>query len=73
MSFYKQIQNISAANKSYVCVGLDSDISKLPNCLKNDPNPIWRFNREIIDATKTTVAAYKPNYAFYLSAGKKGI
>ncbi len=73
MSFYKQIQNISAANKSYVCVGLDSDICKLPNCLKNDPNPIWRFNREIIDATKTTVAAYKPNYAFYLSAGKKGI
>ncbi len=73
MSFYDQFINISTANKSYVCVGLDSDINKLPLCLKNDPNPIWRFNREIIDATKTTAAAYKPNYAFYLSAGKKGM
>jgi len=71
MSFYDQFLKISAANKSYVCVGLDSDIHKLPATLKNDPNPLWRFNREIIDATKTTVAAYKPNYAFYLSAGKK--
>lgn len=73
MSFIKLYDNIRKANKSYVCVGLDSDINKLPACLKNDDNPIWKFNKEIIDATKTMTAAYKPNYAFYLSAGKKGI
>lgn len=73
MSFIDLYHSIRIANKSYVCLGLDSDISKLPNCLKKDDNPIWRFNKEIIDATKTLVAAYKPNFAFYLSAGKKGL
>lgn len=73
MNFIDTYHSIRSANKSYVCLGLDSDISKLPDCLKNDENPIWRFNKEIIDATKTLVVAYKPNFAFYLSAGKKGL
>ena len=73
MSFINQYENITKTNKSYVCVGLDSDLTKLPACLKNEDNPIWVFNKEIIDATKSLVAAYKPNYAFYLSAGKKGL
>ncbi|HQB41887.1 MAG TPA: orotidine-5'-phosphate decarboxylase [Candidatus Cloacimonadota bacterium] len=73
MGFYKKTLGIIKTNNSSVCVGLDSDINKIPDCLKNDPNPIWHFNKEIIDATKSVVAAYKPNYAFYLSAGKKGL
>jgi len=56
-----------------VCIGLDSELSKIPECLKDEDNPIWTFNREIIDATKNRAAAYKLNYAFYISAGKKGI
>lgn len=59
-----------------VCVGLDSDIEKIPkffskgfNCL----NAIWAFNRTIVEATKDIVCAYKPNLAFYQMHGSKGI
>ncbi|MBN2829024.1 MAG: orotidine-5'-phosphate decarboxylase [Candidatus Cloacimonetes bacterium] len=73
MSFWEKYQEIIKRNKSYVCVGLDSDISKLPECLKKDKNPIFSFNKEIIDYTKDYVGAYKPNFAFYLAAGKLGL
>lgn len=69
MSFWEKYIN----RKGCVCVGLDSDITKLPKCVLDSENPIFTFNKAIIDATKNIAASYKPNYAFYASAGKKGI
>ncbi len=72
MSFFKKYLDITKKNHSFVCVGLDSDITKIPSFLNRENNPIYSFNKEIIDATKDVTACYKPNFAFYLSAGKKG-
>ncbi len=57
---------------TYLCVGLDSDISKIPTHLRSDPDPVFEFNRRIIDATKDHCVAYKINTAFYESEGVKG-
>ncbi len=57
---------------SYLCVGLDSDISKLPAHLLKEPDPIFTFNKQIIDATVDYAVAYKPNLAFYESQGARG-
>lgn len=57
---------------SYLCVGLDTDISKIPAHLKNSPDPVFEFNRQIIDATHQHCVAYKPNIAFYEALGSKG-
>jgi orotidine-5'-phosphate decarboxylase len=53
-------------------VGLDTDISKIPSHLKNASDPVFEFNRAIIDATKDFCVAYKPNIAFYESRGPEG-
>ena len=58
--------------KSVLCVGLDTDASKLPLHLQNDPNGILLFNKAIIDATKEYTVAYKINTAFYEAMGIKG-
>ena len=74
MKFIEKYRKISKTNNSLLCVGLDSDIFKIPSFLKeNFDNPIWEFNKRIIDATHKYVAAYKPNFAFYISQGEKGI
>lgn len=57
---------------SYLCVGLDTDISKIPPHLKNSSDPIFEFNKQIIDATHPYCIAYKPNIAFYEALGSKG-
>lgn len=57
---------------SYLCVGLDTDISKIPAHLKNSSDPIFEFNKQIIDATHQYCIAYKPNIAFYEALGSKG-
>jgi orotidine-5'-phosphate decarboxylase len=59
--------------KSFLCVGLDTDIDKIPQFLKQYPDPILEFNKRIIDATKDLCVAYKPNSAFYESYGVKGL
>lgn len=59
--------------KSFLCVGLDSDINKIPSHLLEFEDPIFEFNRAIIDATKEYAVAYKPNIAFYESTGAKGM
>lgn len=59
--------------KSFLCVGLDTDISKIPNCLKDEQDPIFAFNKAIIDATAPYCVAYKPNLAFYECYGLKGM
>ena len=58
--------------KSFLCVGLDSDIEKIPVALHREKDPVFRFNKEIIDATNKYVVAYKPNIAFYESRGADG-
>ncbi len=58
--------------KSFLCVGLDTDIEKIPAHLKDTEDPIFEFNKAIIDATKDYCVAYKPNIAFYESLGSKG-
>ena len=59
--------------KSFLCVGLDTDIKKIPNHLLGSEDPIFDFNKAIIDATAEYCVAYKPNLAFYESMGTKGI
>lgn len=58
--------------KSFLCVGLDTDMKKIPQHLLEKEDPIFAFNRAIIDATADLCVAYKPNLAFYESTGVKG-
>lgn len=58
--------------RSFLCVGLDSDIKKLPACVLQCEDPVFEFNKSIIDATAPYTVAYKPNLAFYEATGVKG-
>jgi len=58
--------------KSFLCIGLDTDITKIPEHLLKEEDPIFAFNKEIIDATHDLCVAYKPNTAFYEAHGVKG-
>ncbi len=58
--------------QSYLCVGLDTDIQKIPSHLLQSEDPIFEFNKQIIDATHEFAVAYKPNIAFYEALGAKG-
>jgi len=60
------------AKKSFLCVGLDVDLSKIPPFLLKEEDPIFAFNKAIIDATYPYTIAYKPNIAFYEAYGEKG-
>jgi orotidine-5'-phosphate decarboxylase len=73
MTFQQKLDSISAKNNSLVCIGLDSDISKLPPHLMLQKYPQFAFNKAIIDETDTLVCAYKPNSAFYEARGTAGI
>ncbi len=65
---FEQIQK----KRSFLCVGLDTDIQKIPKHLLYTSDPIFSFNKEIIDATAEFSVAYKPNLAFYESLGSQG-
>lgn len=65
------IENIRR-KKSFLCVGLDTDIKKIPEHIANSDDPIFTFNKAIIDATAPYCVAYKPNLAFYESFGAAG-
>lgn len=58
--------------RTFLCVGLDTDLRKIPQHLLADEDPIFAFNKAIVDATAPYCVAYKPNLAFYESAGLKG-
>ena len=60
------------AKQSYLCVGLDPDFSRIPTHLLGLEDPIFEFNKQIIDATKDLCVAYKPNIAFYEALGVQG-
>ena len=57
---------------SYLCVGLDTDLERIPQHLLAEDDPIFEFNKQIIDATHELCVAYKPNLAFYEALGSKG-
>ena len=60
------------SKRSFLCIGLDTDIKKIPTHLLELEDPIFEFNKQIIDATKDLCVAYKPNIAFYESLGVSG-
>lgn len=65
---FQQIQK----KQSYLCIGLDTDLQKIPAHLRTAEDPIFAFNKQIIDATADLCVAYKPNIAFYEALGPKG-
>jgi orotidine-5'-phosphate decarboxylase len=71
MDYTKLFENIRNKN-SFLCVGLDSESTKLPECLKDSEDPVFEFNKRIIDSTHDLVVAYKPNVAFYECDGVEG-
>jgi orotidine-5'-phosphate decarboxylase len=60
------------SKRSFLCIGLDTDIMKIPDVLKSEPDPVFAFNKAIIDLTHDLCVAYKPNLAFYESLGAEG-
>lgn len=70
---YHELTELIRRKKSFLCVGLDSDIEKIPAHLKGFEDPVFEFNRRIIDATLPFAVAYKPNLAFYESRGIAGM
>lgn len=69
----QELINEIKTRKTFLCVGLDTDIKKIPQHLLAEEDPIFAFNKAIIDATAPFCVAYKPNLAFYESLGVKGI
>ena len=68
----KQLFENIKRKKSFLCIGLDTDMEKIPSHLKQEEDPIFAFNKAIIDATADLCVAYKPNLAFYESLGMQG-
>jgi len=58
--------------KSFLCVGLDTDLDRIPEFLHREDDPVFEFNRRIIEATQEVAVAYKPNLAFYEAMGPAG-
>ncbi len=68
----KQLIQQIQLKRSYLCVGLDTDITKIPKHLQSHPDAVFEFNKQIIDATQDLCVAYKINTAFYEAMGLKG-
>ena len=68
----QELFRIIQKKKSFLCVGFDTDINKIPKHLLSNDDPIFEFNKQIVDATHEVTVAYKPNLAFYESLGSKG-
>ncbi|MDY6799941.1 MAG: orotidine-5'-phosphate decarboxylase [Bacteroidota bacterium] len=69
---YLQIVEQIKRKRSFLCVGLDTDITKIPQFLLDTDDPVFEFNKQIVDATAPYTIAYKPNIAFYEAAGVSG-
>ena len=69
---YRDIYNKIVKKNSFLCVGLDTDLEKIPQFLLKEEDPVFEFNKRIIDATQQFTVAYKPNTAFYEALGAKG-
>lgn len=71
MNASQLFENITAKS-TYLCIGLDTDLEKIPKHLLSAKDPVFEFNKQIIDATHEYCVAYKPNIAFYEAMGPKG-
>jgi orotidine-5'-phosphate decarboxylase len=71
MNYIELVEQIKI-KQSFLCVGLDTDVKKLPKHLHNTTDPVFEFNKAIVDNTVKYTVAYKPNIAFYESEGPKG-
>ena len=69
---YEALFDQISQKKSYLCIGLDTDIRKIPAHLLKETDPVFEFNKQIIDATADFCVSYKPNIAFYEALGAKG-
>ena len=69
---YQELVSQIKKKKSFLCVGLDTDLNKIPPHLLETEDPVFEFNKAIIDATKEYCVAYKPNIAFYEMLGASG-
>ena len=67
-----QLFELIQKKRSFLCVGLDSDINKIPEHIKNTDDPVFEFNKAVVDVTHNLAVAYKPNLAFYESLGARG-
>ncbi|MFA6569883.1 MAG: orotidine-5'-phosphate decarboxylase [Bacteroidota bacterium] len=72
MLVYDKLLKAQQVNSSILCIGLDSDLNRMPEHLKSNVDNIFEFNKKIIDATKDLVCCYKLNFAFYEQFGVKG-
>jgi orotidine-5'-phosphate decarboxylase len=70
--FTKKLKKVLRETNSHLCIGLDTDLRKLPVFIKSSVNPVYDFNELVIEATKDLVCAYKLNIAFYEAAGEIG-
>ena len=68
----QQLIDLIKIKRNYLCIGLDTDITKIPPHLLSSPEPVFEFNKSIIDATKDLCVSYKINTAFYEAGGLKG-
>ena len=73
MNFKQKLEKIVKKNNSLLCIGLDTDLEKIPKFLLKGSDPIFSFNKSIIDTTCDLVCCYKPNIAFYEACGIKGL
>ena len=69
----QELIQLIRTRKSFLCVGLDPDLNKMPQHLLQGPDPVFQFNKAIIDATIDYTVAYKPNLAFYEAMGLDGL
>jgi uridine monophosphate synthetase len=72
-TFFEHLEQTALRQKSLLCVGLDPRPDRFPPAILADPEPIFAYNRKIVDATRDLVCAYKPNYAFYEAHGLPGL
>lgn len=73
MKFKQKLEKVIKKNNSLLCVGLDPELSKIPSAFLKKKNPIFEFNKTIINATYDLVCVYKPNIAFYEAYGIEGL
>ena len=71
MKFTEQLRRRSEAVDSMLCVGLDPDVNRFPACVKEKPDALYEFCRAIVDATAPYVCAFKPQIAYFASAGEE--
>lgn len=73
MNFRQKLEEIIRKNNSLLCIGLDPSLDKLPESVRELNNPLFEFNKAIIDSTNDLVCTYKPNVAFYEAEGTEGL